>query len=487
MLFHTWVFLVFFLVVYPVYLLLRKHNWWMNLWLMIASYTFYGWWNPWYLLLLFGTSAIDYLMVLLMERKQSTRTLWLVISLVSNFGFLAYFKYSGFFTDNINALVNWLSVQLHLAGPLFQLQDPAFYPNAMLSFMGAPDDWLFKQVILPIGISFHTFQSMSYTIDAYQGVIQTERSFIRFLTFVSFFPQLVAGPIERAHNLLPQLQETPVVTRQSIADGLSLFLVGFFKKVALADYLAQYVDRVYGAPGEYQASALILATIAFGWQIYFDFSGYTDMARGIAEIMGFRLMLNFNNPYAATGLGDFWNRWHISLSTWFKDYLYFPLGGSRGSQLRTYRNMFLTMVISGIWHGAAWRFIVWGALHALGRCVTRELEQSEFYQQRVPKLIKQMGVFVFVTFTWIFFRAQTMEDACLIISRMFTTGWVDPRFPALMAALIIAVWTYQLVYTSEWRPVVEWPAVRMGLVGLMIVYLLIVAQPSTKPFIYFDF
>src|SRR5438094_1830119 len=347
MLFHTWVFFVFFLIVYPVYLIVRKNNQLMNLWLMIASYTFYGWWNPYYLLLLFGTSAIDYVMVLFMERSQSQRTrkLWLIISLVSNFGFLGFFKYSYFITENVNAL-------LYQMGLPFQLPDPAVYPNAFLSVVGVPEDKFFTQVILPIGISFHTFQSMSYTIDAYRGTIQTERSFVRFLTFVSFFPQLVAGPIERASNLLPQLQRMPPIRRQDITDGLSLFLVGFFKKVALADYLAKYVDPIYASPERFDAPALILATVAFGWQIYFDFSGYTDMARGIARVMGFHLMLNFNNPYAATGLGDFWARWHISLSTWFKDYLYFPLGGNRHGLLHTYRNMILTMVIPGLWHGA---------------------------------------------------------------------------------------------------------------------------------------
>ena len=493
MLFHTWVFFVFFLIVFPVYLLVRKNNQAMNLWLMIASYTFYGWWNPWYLLLLFGTSAIDYWMVLLMDRKQETRKLWLVISLVSNFGFLAYFKYSGFFTDNINAVL------LNLNFPVL-LADPVFLPNQTLSFFGAPDDWLFSKVVLPIGISFHTFQSMSYTIDAYFGSIKTERSFIRFLTFVSFFPQLVAGPIERAHNLLPQLQGTPTISGPCIADGMSLFLVGFFKKVALADYLASYVVVVYGNPAQFDAPALILATIAFGWQIYFDFSGYTDMARGIAEIMGFRLMLNFNNPYTATGLGDFWNRWHISLSTWFKDYLYFPLGGSRHGELRTYFNMFLTMFVSGIWHGAAWTFVIWGLLHAVGRCATRSLEQTDFYQKSIPRIVKQVAVLTFVSFTWIFFRAQSLEDAWIIISRIFaqsfglllgyTRGWTtDPKFPILMAVLILAVWAYQLLFNSEtmFRQVLEWPAVRVGLVILMIAYLLIVAQPSTKPFIYFDF
>jgi D-alanyl-lipoteichoic acid acyltransferase DltB (MBOAT superfamily) len=239
----------------------------------------------------------------------------------------------------------------------------------------------------------------------------------------------------------------------------------------------------------FDAPALILATIAFGWQIYFDFSGYTDMARGIAEVMGFRMMLNFNNPYTATGLGDFWNRWHISLSTWFKDYLYFPLGGSRLGEPRTYFNMFVTMLVSGIWHGAAWRFIVWGALHALGRCLTRKLEQTDFYEHRIPRIVKQMAVFTFVSFTWIFFRAQSMEDARTIIYRIFTANWTDPKFPLLMSVLVGAVWIYQLIFNSEsrLRPMLDWPIVRAGLAALMIAYLLIVAQPSTKPFIYFDF
>jgi D-alanyl-lipoteichoic acid acyltransferase DltB (MBOAT superfamily) len=482
MLFHTWVFFIFFLIVYPVYLLVRRNNRLMNLWLMIASYTFYGWWNPWYLLLLFGTSAIDYLMVLLMERNRRTRTLWLVISLVSNFGFLGYFKYSGFITENLNTFL------AHLGFP-WLLPNPVAYPNAMLALVGVHEDHFFTKVILPIGISFHTFQSMSYTIDAYRGVIQTERSFVRFLTFVSFFPQLVAGPIERASNLLPQLQSTPTITREDITDGLSLFLVGFFKKVALADYLSRYVDPIYGNPGLYQGPALVLATLAFGWQIYFDFSGYTDMARGIAQVMGFRMMLNFNNPYTATGLGDFWNRWHISLSTWFKDYLYFPLGGSRHGKLRTYFNMFVTMVVSGIWHGAAWTFVTWGALHALGRCLTRELEQTEFYKDRVPRLLKQALVFTFVMFTWVFFRADGLDTAWLIIRRMFTTGWADPRLPLVMASLVLAVWIYQLLYTSRARlgRALEWQPVQVGLAVAMVAYLAVVTQPSTKQFIYFQF
>ncbi|MCY3023165.1 MAG: MBOAT family protein [Planctomycetota bacterium] len=484
MLFHTWVFVVFFLIVYPVYVLIRRNNTAMNVWLMLASYVFYGWWNPWYLFLLFSTSAIDYLMVLFMERSRTPRgrRLWLIVSLVSNFGFLGYFKYSGFITDNLNAL-------LAAAGLSIQLPDPVAYPNALLGVMGVSAAHHFVTVILPIGISFHTFQSMSYTIDAYKGNIKMERSFIRFLTFVSFFPQLVAGPIERARNLLPQLQSAPRITSQDITDGLSLVLVGFFKKVALADYLALYVDKVYAAPANFRAPALALATFAFAWQIYFDFSGYTDMARGIARVMGFRLMLNFNNPYVATSLGDFWNRWHISLSTWFKDYLYIPLGGNRHGTFSTYRNMFLTMVISGLWHGAAWTFVIWGALHALGRVLTRELERTAFYRDRIPALLKQLFVFAFVCLAWVFFRAQSVGDAWLVISRIFSSGWANPQFPIVMLVLVMSVWLYQFMYTSRavLRPLLELSPVRVTTAMLMIAYLAIVAQPSTKAFIYFQF
>ena len=486
MLFHTWVFLVFFLIVYPVYLLVRRHNSLMNLWLMLASYVFYGWWNPFYLALLFGTSSIDYLMVMLMERSpdRKRRKLWLIVSLVSNFGFLGFFKYSYFITENLN----------YLLGPAFQLPDPVAYPNWFLARVGAGDRF-FASVILPIGISFHTFQSMSYTIDAYKGAIRIERSFVRFLTFVSFFPQLVAGPIERASNLLPQLQRTPEISEADVTDGLSLFLVGFFKKVALADYLAQYVDKVYSTPAQFQSPALLLATFAFGWQIYFDFSGYTDMARGIARVMGFRLMLNFNNPYVATGLGDFWNRWHISLSTWFKDYVYFPLGGSRGGKAMTYRNIFLTMALSGLWHGAAWTFAIWGVLHALGRIATWELERSTFYKEKIPKALKQLAVFGFVNLAWIFFRASSVGQAWLIINRIFTSGFADPQFPLLMLALVLAVWTYQLLYASNsrhWiaaqgRKLLESSAFNVSAALFMLAWLLVAAQPGTKAFIYFQF
>lgn len=464
MLFHTWTFLIFFLITYPVYLFLRKNNSLMNLWLMVASYVFYGWWNPYYVFLLFGSSALDYFLVRLMSssRSDSARKMWLVVSLISNFGLLGIFKYAGFASENINILLQWF----HIPKPI-----PEFH------------------LLLPIGISFHTFQSMSYTIDAYRRRMEPEPSFVRFLTFVSFFPLLVAGPIERASNLIPQLQSFPRITKRDCAEGSLLFLVGLFKKVALADFLSSYVNMVYERPGEFQSAELLMATFAFAWQIYFDFSGYTDMARGIAQVMGFRLRTNFNSPYVSTGLGDFWERWHISLSSWFRDYVYFPLGGSKGTMLGTYRNMILTMIISGIWHGAAWTFVVWGALHALGRACTRELERSRFYRDRIPSTIKRIGVFGFVCLAWIFFRAKNASDAFLILGRIFSTSWETPNFPPIALILILLVWAYQLLRESggTWKVFAESLPIQAGLVGAMVVYLVVAGRPSTQQFIYFQF
>ncbi len=458
MLFHTWPFALFFIIVYPAYLALKNTKLRVP-WLLAASYFFYACFNPLYLILISYSTLLDYTVVMKMA-KSARRKMWLSISIVNNLGLLGFFKYSGFVTDNLNFLLSSLGIPYVLPAP---------------------------GIILPVGISFYVFQSMSYTIDYYRGNIEREMSFIRYATFVSLFPRLVAGPIERAKNLLPQLHKPPKVSIQDIADGLSLFVVGFFKKVALADYMALYVDRVYDAPEQFQAPALVLATFLFSWQIYFDFSGYTDMARGVARMMGFRLMLNFNNPYLATGLGDFWSRWHISLSSWFKDYVYIPLGGNRKGKFNTYRNMFLTMVISGLWHGAAWTFVIWGALHALGRFCTRELERTPFYKERAPKLVKQLLVFIFVSFAWIFFRAETISDAWVIVTRIFSSGLANPYCPLLALALVFAVWLYQFAYESKLKWVLELRAVRVGIVLLLVFYLAVFAPASEKGFIYLQF
>ena len=286
---------------------------------------------------------------------------------------------------------------------------------------------------------------------------------------------------------MPQLHENAAITAQDVADGLSLFLVGLFKKVALADYLALYVAKVYDSPGNAQSPALVLASVAFAWQIYFDFSGYTDMARGVARLLGIRLMLNFNNPYMATGLADFWRRWHISLSTWFRDYFYIPMGGNRKGEFNTYRNMCLTMVISGLWHGATWNFVIWGALHAAYRVLTRSLESSRFYLERVPTFVKQLFVFALVTFAWIFFRARTLGDAWTIVKRIFTSGWSDPACPVLILALIASVWLYQVLYESRLRWTLRPAPVRVGLVVLMVLYLVVMRPAGIQEFIYLQF
>ena len=364
MLFHTWTFFIFLLVVLLVFFALRKTQLWLP-WLTIASYFFYGWWNPYYLFLVLYSTLLDFCLVAFMDHcpqdganvkvlarltrlnfedkvlkgafvscaaatlgivlmavlgpknlrptmgllglivllmalgaLYSSRRIWLLISLVNNLALLLFFKYARFFAANLNTLLAWLHIP-------FKLSDPA-----TLMPLGF-------EYLLPVGISFFTFQSLSYTIDFYLGKCPRERNVLRFATFVCFFPQLMAGPIERARHLLPQFQKFPKIELQNFTDGASLFLVGLFKKLALANYLSFYVERVYDNPREFGAPALILATIAFGWQIFFDFSGYTDMARGVAKLMGFNLILNFNNPYLATGLGEFWSRWHISLSSWF--------------------------------------------------------------------------------------------------------------------------------------------------------------------------
>jgi D-alanyl-lipoteichoic acid acyltransferase DltB (MBOAT superfamily) len=492
MLFHTWLFILFFLIVYAVYLAVKRtplRLWW----LLLASYVFYGCWNPRYLFLIVYATFVDYAAVMLMARtrRRWLRGLLLAASVANLVALLGQFKYAGFLVGGLNDLLAAVGLPYELPAPgvvwpigFGFLTDKA---GELLLWLGVPYALPPLGLLLPVGISFFTFQSVSYTIDFYRGRIDREPSFIRFATFVSLFPQLVAGPIERARNLLPQLRTERKIALTDVSDGLSLFVVGLFKKIALADYLALYVDKVYGAPGDYQAAALLLATFAFAWQIYFDFSGYTDMARGAARMMGFRLMLNFNNPYLADGLGDFWRRWHVSLSTWFKDYVYIPLGGNRKGEVRTYVNMALTMLISGLWHGAAWTFVIWGTLHAAGRVLTRKLEATAFYRRRVPKIVKQAWVFAFVTFAWIFFRARSLGDAWLIVTRIFHAARVEAAFPLLALGLVLAIWAYQFLYESRLRRVLQLAPVRVALVVGMLLYLATVPGGQSQPFIYFQF
>ncbi len=458
MLFQTWEFAVFFAGVYAVHLALKGTRL-RDYWLLLASYVFYASFSPYYLLIITYSTTVDYLLVVAMDRW-GRRGWLLALSIINNLALLGFFKYSAFIAENVTASFEYLGVPYAVRAP----------------------SWL-----LPVGISFYIFQSLSYTIDFYRGKIEREPSFIRYLTFVALFPRLMMGPIERAGNLLPQLRLPTRITRQDVTDGASLFVVGLFKKIAMADYLALYVDKVYASPDEFHSPALLLAAFAYTWQIYFDFSGYTDMARGLARMMGFRLMLNFNNPYLASSLGEFWGRWHISLSTWFRDYVYIPLGGNRHGTIRTYVNMVLTMLISGLWHGAAWTFVIWGALHALGRVVTREAERTRFYKERIPTFAKQMFVFAFVAFAWIFFRAESLEHAVQIIQRMVTAGWSDPRFPIWALVLILGTWAYEFAFESKLRWLLELSVVRVVGVVVMILYMALFCGGDAQGFIYLQF
>jgi len=460
MLFHSLEFLSFFAVVYPIHLLLKSTRF-MNAWLLAASYAFYAWWNPSYLILIGTTTLIDFAVARRIETGHR-KGVWLALSVSINLAVLVFFKYAAFITGNVNGL---------------------------LSILGLPSKVPVPTPSLPLGISFFTFQSISYVVDVYRGTILAERDLVRYATYVSLFPQMISGPICRAGSLLPQLRKVPLVTIKDFLQGASLFLVGLFKKAALADYLAMYVDRVYRAPEDYQAPALALATLAFAWQIYFDFSGYTDMARGVARAMGFRLTENFRAPYVASGLGDFWKRWNITVSSWFRDYVYIPLGGNRGGRVRTCRNVALTMLLSGLWHGASWSFVLWGALHALGRITESEFTPVLTLSSRLPALLRRGSCFLFVTFAWIFFRANTLGDAGLVVFRLFTSGWGDPRFPILMLVPIAVVWGYQ--YCEE-RGTLTSPRslpspLRVGLAVFMIGYLVFVSQPTAQSFIYFQF
>ncbi|MCA9104567.1 MAG: MBOAT family protein [Planctomycetales bacterium] len=458
MLFHTWTFLIFFVIVWCGYVLLRRGRWAIP-WLLVASYLFYAGWRPVYLALIVYSTAIDYIAVEGMARTKWRRT-WLAISLVNNLGLLAYFKYAHFLVDNFDLLLGQLGVAYPLPRPSFET--------------------------MIVGISFYTFQSMSYTIDFYRGRIPRETSPLRFATYVAFFPQLIAGPIERSEALLPQLAVRPRITSDHLASGAALFLTGWFKKVALADQLAPVVEQVYGNPSEFGGWNVLLATLAFAWQIYFDFSGYSDMARGVARWLGFELMVNFRHPYLATSLSDFWDRWHISLSRWFRDYLYIPLGGNRVGAWRWASNIMIVFVVSGLWHGPAWTFVLWGAWHGLGLVALRPLERRGYWR-RVPLVARTGLVFSWVLFGWALFRANSLTDLAVLAAAL--RDWsVEPLvLPLSLAVMVGLVWLHQAIHESRFVGVLRHPLVAGTLAILMWLYLLLMPASRSEAFIYFQF
>jgi len=399
MLFNSVIFLVFGAIFYVLWPVLRQ---WRNVrfaLLVVASFVFYGWWDWRFLFLIVGSGLLDFACGLGMVRSPRHRHLLLALSVLGNVGSLMVFKYSGFFADNLATVLGWFGIEADLRATL---------PPFML--------------ILPVGISFYTFQSMSYTIDVYRGRLAPTRNVLHFFAYLAMFPQLVAGPIIRASELLPQLLEDRRVSAEDRWDGLKLVAHGFFKKMVIADSLAFFVNRAFAEPVPPESWVYWwLIITAFAFQIYCDFSGYSDIARGLARWMGYDFMVNFNHPYVAVSLQDFWRRWHISLSTWFRDYVYIPLGGSRLGRARSEGNMWATMLISGLWHGAAWNFVIWGGIHAA--CTS--VERVTGWPRRLlahpgGRYLASFVVLVEVWISWVFFRAGTLDQALTIVGRMFS-------------------------------------------------------------------
>lgn len=405
MVFNSLEFFLFLLIVFNLYwLVLKKSVKAQNILLLISSYIFYGWWDWRFLSLIFLSTTVDYFVGIKIDsnNKQSKRKLWLWVSVLFNVGLLGFFKYYNFFVDS------WID---------------------MFSMMGynIKSTWTLS-VILPVGISFYTFQTMSYSFDIYYKKLKPTKDFLSFAAFVSFFPQLVAGPIERASNLLSQITNKRTFSYERSVSGLKLILWGLFKKVVIADSLGPIVDDIFSNYASYPASTLILGVTLFSFQVYGDFSGYSDIAIGTAKLFGIELMSNFKFPNFSRNVAEYWQRWHVSLSTWFRHYIYIPLGGSRVSKLKSIRNIIIIFLVSGFWHGANWTFIFWGAFHALAFIPVFLMGRNTIYKNSVvgensffPSLIEIGQVlltFAIVTFSRIFFRSESITDAFAFINRI---------------------------------------------------------------------
>lgn len=430
MLFNSFAFLVFLPLVFILYWLPRKHmlNRQNNI-LLAASYFFYGCWDWRFLFLLIFSTALDYYTGLRMSEATTTarKKTWFWVSIAVNLGFLACFKYFNFFSASFSQL---------------------------LSVFGYKADFFTLNVILPVGISFYTFHGLSYVIDIYYNRIKPERNFQKYALFVSFFPLLVAGPIERATHLLPQLQQPRKFDYAKAADGLKQILWGFFKKVVIADSCAVYVNSIFNHPGSYPGSTLALAAIIFSFQIYCDFSGYSDIALGTAKLFGIDLLRNFAFPYFSRDIAEFWRRWHISLTTWFRDYLYIPLGGSKGSAWQKIRNTFIVFLVSGLWHGANWTFIAWGLLNAIYFLPLLLLKRNRTHLDNIHEPLptaKQFGnivlTFMLTSFAWIFFRSESIGSAFAFIGKVFSASFFSLPVPIPFAVIALVIFLILI----EWR------------------------------------
>lgn len=468
-------YLLFLFIVFFAFWGLRKQRLWRVLMLVMVSCFFYMSWNWYLIILILISSVIDYVAgnIIYASTRQSVKKGWLLVSLISNLGMLFLFKYADFFIGSF---------------------------NGTSQFFGLPYQLPLLHLILPVGISFYTFQTLSYTIDIYRGELKPSENFREFFLFVIFFPQLVAGPIVRAVDLLPQLGPEPVPDPRQGLEGLYRIMVGLTKKVVFADPLAVYlVDRVFDRPELFSSLECLVGVYAYAFQIYFDFSAYSDIAIGSAQLLGYRMPENFNAPYIAGDLQEFWHRWHITLSTWLRDYLYIPLGGNRHGSLMTYRNLMLTMLLGGLWHGANWTFVVWGLLHGVGLAVTRLWQRRRSRPARggagVGGLGRTVGIFFtfhYVCLAWIFFRAPDFSVAWQVLQQLSTLTLDAANIPNQVGILLT------IGYLSQWIParwesrwvdgfaVLPAPARAMLLLALAV-GIKQLATTEVVPFIYFQF
>jgi alginate O-acetyltransferase complex protein AlgI len=468
MLFTEPLFFLFFVVVFSLYWSVRVPVF-QKLLLLIASYVFYAAWDWRFLSLIWISTLVDYVAGYALDGSQSrvTRRIWLVISLVVNLGFLAVFKYFDFFVSSTGEL---------------------------LAAIGLPVELRTLQLVLPVGISFYTFQTLSYSIDIYLGRLKHTNNLLDFALFVGFFPQLVAGPIVRAIDFLPQLSERHRLRDVKFRQYLTLFLVGYFKKTVVSDNLAIVVDTVFADPQGYDSLSHWLAAVFYSIQIYCDFSGYSDMAIATAGLLGFRLCENFNFPYLAANITEFWRRWHISLSSWIRDYLYIPLGGSRGSGFATHKNLLITMTLCGLWHGAAWTFVVWGLLHGGALSLHRIFRSTQLAERLNSRWLQPVAVaitFLWAVMTFVVFRAADFSTALTVIQSclLFSGPGAEQVNPYYALALIPLFGAHLLAY--RFRPeqiagrLPGW-LVAIGL-GIAVVLVLPFVPVSYRPFIYFQF
>lgn len=467
MLFNSLIFVAFAIIFFLISKIIGKNVKGRLIWLTAASFFFYGWWDWRFLSLILISGLIDYLAALGISRYPGRKKILLILSIIGNLGSLSLFKYSGFIAENIDNLLG-LQVGFSLAANI-----PEFF------------------LITPVGISFYTFQSMSYTFDVYRNKLKPTKNILQFFAYLSMFPQLVAGPIVRAESMLPQLLAVTRVTKEKRWDGFQLIVRGYFKKMVIADNLAPLVMAAFSAP-ELNSSSMFWwgAIIAFAFQIYCDFAGYSDIARGLAMWMGYDFPDNFNHPYISTSIREFWERWHISLSTWFRDYLYIPLGGNRKGKFRSYINLWITMLVSGLWHGAAWTFVAWGAVHAFFASAERFTNWPEkIGKSSIARFVAWFFVSIQVLVAWVFFRAENINQAFDILKVMFSFqgpfsfGW------GLDATIFISVIILREVFAAlhfDEKIKGKHPVAEMVFYAVLIAALIFFRGAGSE-FIYFQF